>query len=267
MFDSLRERPSASHTDRSHPPHQIVNTKTEVKYSCSVCPAWHLAQCAGSSAASQGESMLVGDATPSTPRAHVTPARRLICHPKEQVDYIAIVCAGWAVSAIESVDRRRQILSVLLPGDFASIAYLFEPMYGRSIEAVTAVAYRRFSSSDIRAALAKNPDSFKMLTGTWVRERQRLDKLIFGLGCRTVEARIAVQILDITERLKKRGMMSGQIFQFPLRQRHLADLTGSTPVHICRVLGEFHRAGLIELKNRMLTIIDSGGLCRIAYAS
>jgi CRP-like cAMP-binding protein len=106
-----------------------------------------------------------------------------------------------------------------------------------------------------------------MLARIWVVERQRLDKLIFGLGCRTVEARIAAHILDLAERLEKRDMISGRIFQFPLRQRHLADLTGSTSVHVCRVLGEFCRAGLIELKNRTLTIIDNAGLRRVAHES
>jgi CRP-like cAMP-binding protein len=258
MLETLRQQSNGMRAASARPLHSIVDSEAQVKYSCSVCPAWHLAQCAGSSA---DEVVL------SAPRAHVTPARRLICHPKEHVDYIPIVCSGWAVSAIESSGGRRQILSVLLPGDFVSIAYVFEPMYDRSIEAVTSVTYRRFSRSDIRSTLAENPDLVGMLARIWVDERRRLDKLIFGLGCRTVEARIAAHILDLAERVEKRGMMSGQVFQFPLRQRHLADLTGSTPVHVCRVLGEFHRAGLIELENRVLTIIDSAGLHRISCAN
>lgn len=265
MLHLLRQEPTQTRADSGRPSHPIVDTGTKIKYSCSICPAWHLAQCAGSSADPQDEPGVVDDAARSTPRAHVTPARRLICHPKEEADYIPIICAGWAVSAIESSGGSRQILSILLPGDFASIAYMFAPMYGRSIEAVTSVTYRRFLRSDIHSALAKNPGLFGLLARTWVGERQRLDKLIFGLGCRTVEARIAAHILDLAERLEKRGMVSGQLFQFSLRQRHLADLTGSTPVHVCRVLGEFQRAGLIGLENRMLAIIDDPGLRRAAH--
>jgi CRP-like cAMP-binding protein len=261
---SYSRRPGNACVDRSRSLRSIANTGTKVKYSCTVCPAWHLAQCAGSSAGSQDGTVLVGEAAPVTPRPHITPARRLVCHPKEELDYVPIICGGWAVSAIESAGGNRQILSVLLPGDYASIAYLLEPMYGRSIEAVTAVTYRRFLRSDVHAALSENPDLFTMLARIWVGERQRLDKLIFGLGCKTVEARIAAHILDLAERLEKRDMMSGRIFQFPLRQRHLADLTGSTSVHVCRVLGEFCRTGLIELENRTLTIVDNAGLRRAA---
>jgi CRP-like cAMP-binding protein len=52
--------------------------------------------------------------------------------------------------------------------------------------------------------------------------------------------------------------------EFPLRQRHIADATGLTPVHVSKVLGEFQRAGLFEICGRHLTIIDETELRRAA---
>ena len=71
-------------------------------------------------------------------------------------------------------------------------------------------------------------------------------------------------ILNLAERLAKRGMMDGQAMEFPLRQRHIADATGLTPVHVSKVLGEFQRAGLIDISSRSLTIIDVTELRRAA---
>ena len=51
--------------------------------------------------------------------------------------------------------------------------------------------------------------------------------------------------------------------EFPLRQRHIADATGLTPVHVSKVLGEFQRARLIEISSRSLTILNEAEL-RIA---
>ncbi|MGA8959968.1 MAG: helix-turn-helix domain-containing protein [Pseudolabrys sp.] len=51
---------------------------------------------------------------------------------------------------------------------------------------------------------------------------------------------------------------------FPLRQRHIADATGLTPVHVSKVLSEFRRSGLIRLSERSLTILDLTGFRRIA---
>jgi CRP/FNR family transcriptional regulator, anaerobic regulatory protein len=50
---------------------------------------------------------------------------------------------------------------------------------------------------------------------------------------------------------------------FPLRQRHIADAAGLTPVHVSKVLGEFQRARLIEISSRSLTILNEPEL-RIA---
>jgi CRP/FNR family transcriptional regulator len=71
-------------------------------------------------------------------------------------------------------------------------------------------------------------------------------------------------ILSLAERLAKRGMMNGHTMEFPLRQRHVADATGLTPVHVSKVLGEFQRAGLMEISSRSLTVINETELRRAA---
>ena len=58
--------------------------------------------------------------------------------------------------------------------------------------------------------------------------------------------------------------MRTQTFDFPLRQRHIADATGLTPVHVSKVLGELQRAGLIEINGRSLTILNGPELQRVA---
>jgi CRP/FNR family transcriptional regulator, anaerobic regulatory protein len=51
---------------------------------------------------------------------------------------------------------------------------------------------------------------------------------------------------------------------FPLRQHHIADATGLTPVHVSKVLTEFRRSGLINISDRSLTVLDPVGFRRIA---
>jgi CRP-like cAMP-binding protein len=52
--------------------------------------------------------------------------------------------------------------------------------------------------------------------------------------------------------------------EFPLRLKHIADATGLTPVHVSKVQTEFQRNGLIEIKDRSLTILDRAELRHIA---
>lgn len=231
---------------------------TRGEASCAVCAAWEL-----SLSAALENSASEGGRTLPISTVHTVPARRTIFHPKEWSEFVPVICSGWSVSSIALPDGRRQILAFLLPGDVVSTAFLFGPLSGRHVEAVTEVTYRKFKRSDLRALLFENPEIFDSISKIWVEERIQADQLALDLGRRTASERIARQILNLAERLAKRGMMNGQTMEFPLRQRHIADATGLTPVHVSKVLGEFQRARLIEISSRSLTIINEAEL-RIA---
>jgi CRP/FNR family transcriptional regulator len=70
----------------------------------------------------------------------------------------------------------------------------------------------------------------------------------------------------LIERLSQRGMLRGDAieFDFPLRQHHIADATGLTPVHVSKVLTEFRRRGLISINERSMTVLDLAEFRRIA---
>jgi CRP/FNR family transcriptional regulator, anaerobic regulatory protein len=182
-------------------------------------------------------------------------------------EFISIICSGWATSAIALPDGRRQVLSFLLPGDIVSLAGLFEPISSPLVEAVTDVTCRTFRREEVRAALFAHRDLLGKLAEALIEERRQADELAVDLGRRTADERLARLILKLSERLAKRGMVHEQTFEFPLRQWQIADATGLTPVHVSKVLGEFQRAGLIEIKDRSLTIRNPAELRRVADRS
>ena len=51
-----------------------------------------------------------------------------------------------------------------------------------------------------------------------------------------------------------RNLVHDDQFDFPLRQRHIADATGLTVVHVNRVVGNLRRLGIIEIKGRTMTV-------------
>jgi CRP-like cAMP-binding protein len=114
--------------------------------------------------------------------------------------------------------------------------------------------------------LFKNADLMEKLSRAWLEEKSRADQLIVDLGRRTADERIARLILNLVDRLVKRNMAHGEPLEveFPLRQHHIADATGLTPVHVSKVLTEFRRSGLIKISERSLTILDPAGFRRVA---
>jgi len=244
-------------------PCKLEVVSTERGSPCSVCSAPESHLCAKVQEKIEEVDCLSSPAMLESTMQTV-PSRRSIYHPKEWSEFIPVICQGWAASSITLPDGRRQILSFVLPGDMVSTAGFLEPMSGHTVEAVTEVTYRKFKRSDLKALLFAHPDLLETLSRTLVEERLEADQLALDLGRRPANERIARLILKLAKRLSLRGMMNDRTMEFPLRQRHIADATGLTSVHVSKMIGEFQRAELIEVSDRSLTIINETELCRIA---
>ena len=194
------------------------------------------------------------------------PARRIVCRGQDLSDTVPIICSGWAAMIVMLSDGSRQIVSFLLPGDMISTTLLFESAPYYQVEAITDVNVRFFNRTDLKTLLRESPSLLDTFLKAWVEEKTRTDQLIVDLGRRTADERIARLILGLAERLSKRDMARGgpTEFEFPLRQHHIADATGLTPVHVSKVLSEFRRNGLINISERSITILDPIGFDRVA---
>lgn len=226
---------------------------------CALCPAYNLL-CGGLSKEAGDEMQPL----PVASTLHTIPARRLILHPKEWSEFVPIVCSGWAMSSIALPDGRRQIISFLLPGDIVSIGSLIAPLSGHTVEAITEVTYRKFKRDEIKELLFGRSDLLERLFKLWNEAKTRSDQLALDLGRRRADERIARLILRLSEKVARRSTVRTQTFDFPLRQRHIADATGLTPVHVSKILGELQRAGMIEIGGRTLTILNAAELQRVA---
>lgn len=196
-------------------------------------------------------------------------ARRLVCREQDLGVAVPVICDGWAACYINLPDSGRQILSIVLPGELVSTALLFEPIQNWFIEAITDVECRTFKRCDLLEVLFKRPEALECISRAWVEERKRADQLILDLGRRLAEERIPRLIVQLVERLKVRGMSDthSRRFPFPLRQHHIADATGLTPVHVSKVLSELRRRNILALSDRFLTILDPIALYHAAGES
>lgn len=229
---------------------------------CTVCPAFNLLCCGMKEGDAGGEGRPVSQSLSAT--VHTIPARRLILHPKEWSDFVPIICSGWAMSSVALPDGRRQIISFLLPGDIVSAGSLLAPMSGHTVEAITEVTYRKFKREEVKGLMFGRAELLEKLFALWNEAKARADQLALDLGRRRADERIARLILRLSEKVAKRTTVRSQTFDFPLRQRHIADATGLTPVHVSKVLGELQRAGLVEINSRSLTIKNITELQRVA---
>lgn len=84
-----------------------------------------------------------------------------------------------------------------------------------------------------------------------------------GLGHRTAKQRTARLILSLDRRLRERGLIANGSIEFPLRYQHVADALGLTPVYANRIISALRAQGVIDLRNRPLSIRRSDELAAI----
>jgi CRP/FNR family transcriptional regulator len=181
----------------------------------------------------------------------------------ELCDYVHVLCNGWAFRFFRLADGSRQILNFLLPGDLFSAVSAFDERFGFSVQALTDVQFSRFRRAEVRARLAANPAISEELAKACVVEHNHADELLTALGRCSAEERIAYLFLHLMKRIAARNVIREHRCPFPLRQQHIAEITGLTPVHVNRVMGALRGRGIVELSGGYLTVLDQAELERL----
>ena len=190
-------------------------------------------------------------------------ARQNIYRAGEVGEGVLVICDGWAVRFVQLPNGKRQIFSVLLPGDLASPASILEGQFSFSIQAVTDVRYCYLPFAEVRARIRDNPSLFDVWLRLTAAERRDADKRLVDLGQRTAQERIAALIVDVMMRYEQRGELLDDEFPFPLSQQQIADFTGLTPVHTCRVLSSLRTNAVCDVGRGFVKIMERGELQRM----
>jgi CRP-like cAMP-binding protein len=191
-------------------------------------------------------------------------ARHNIYRAGEPSEGVQVVCDGWAVRFIQLPNGKRQILSVIMPGDLISPMALFEQNFSYSVQAVTDVRYATFPFAEVRKRMRENPALFDLWIRLTAAEHRHADRRLVDLGQRTAQERIAGLIVHVMQRAQARGDIADDIFTLPMNQQQIADFTGLTPVHTCRVLSALRKAKVCDVGHGLVKVIDSAELLRIA---
>lgn len=193
-------------------------------------------------------------------------ARQTIYRRGDVTENIIVICSGWACRYNQLSDGRRQILSILLPGDIVAGAALFSPVLDFSVQALTAVRYGEIARGQLRERLSP-PAFLDLVSQLLVAGQAEADAQLFDLGRRLADERVAALVLRLRERLLARGEVQdgaeGGSFAFPLRQQQVADIVGLTPEHVSRVVTQMRRSRLMDIADGFLTIHDLPALKRL----
>lgn len=192
------------------------------------------------------------------------PARHNLYRAGEANDGIQVVCDGWAVRFLQLPNGKRQILSVIMPGDLISAGAMFERQFSFSVQAVTPVIYCVFPFAEVRCRLRDDPALLDAWLALAAAEHRDADRRLVDLGQRSALERIASLIMQVMLRSEERGAVTDGEFALPMSQQQMADFTGLTPVHTCRVLSALRKTGVCEAGHGTVKVLDRAELQRLA---
>ncbi len=193
-------------------------------------------------------------------------ANAIISRAGETSAYVHTLRRGWAMQVAHLSDGRRQILHFFIPGDLLNVENLLlgDRAQDASIRALTEVDLCSFRVGSLRKLFDASPEQRERLLDYAHLYIAGLTRRLADVGQRSAQGRLAQLLLEFLERLAVRGLATGDSFEMPVRQEHLADALGMTPVHVNRTLGALRSAGIVGFDRKMMHVLDRARLRKVA---
>lgn len=200
-----------------------------------------------------GDRALLGDAFRAT---RTLDPQQDIVRAGERASGVHLVLDGFAFRYKLVSDGRRQILGLLLPGDFCDLQSVVLGTSDHYIAALTACIIADVPQKQIDALIFRDSRVARVLWWATLVDESVLREWLANMGQRPADMRIAHLFCEVLLRLQLVGAAGARDCPLPLTLPMLADILGITPIHVSRILRDLREAGLIELKDRHLHIPD-----------
>ena len=190
--------------------------------------------------------------------AHYHPPHRDLWSAYRRPPPPRLLCAGWACRYRTLSNGCRQIICILLPGDF--IGPVLEPRLPSfcaiaPLTEIEAVSAKPFADAAMACEPAY-PTLAKVARLATHLQDALLCEQIARLGQQNAGERLAHLMLELHYRLGLIGQAEGNNFALPLTQDVLADALGLSAVHLNRTLKQLRRDGLLRIEGGRITLLE-----------
>ncbi len=173
---------------------------------------------------------------------------------------VILMISGWAARVRYTPSGARQIIHVLLPGDFLTSEIFVSRRLDHELVSMTKSVVRLMKPQDLRDLFRQAPGLSTALWWAAEQEDGMLREQIVRLGRRSALERTAHLILELHRRLLIVQQATEDAFVLPITQTEISDVLGLSVVHIHRTLRKLHDAGLIERRKSIIRLCDRDAL-------
>ena len=190
--------------------------------------------------------------------------RRDIIRDGDQPDRVHLILKGWACRYKILKNGKRQIMALLLPGDFCDLHAGMLDQMDHTIASITATTFAYVDRAQFDELTRTRPAILRALCWATLVDEGVLRSWIVSLGVRSARERVAHLICELRERMRSIDAEQDGQFDMPLTQPDLAEALGLTPIHINRVVRQLLADKVLEIRRGEVTILNRAALIQIA---
>ena len=175
-----------------------------------------------------------------------------------------IVKRGFAVRYKLLHNGKRQVLSIILPGDIIGMPSAFFASSLYSVTTLSDIIVRVIPLQSFLDLCLRLPQLAVAMVWYSQHDLAACSDHIIDVGRRSPLERVAHFLLELHARLQSAGWAAGSSFEMPLSQEIIGDLLGLSAPHVNRMLHQLKSEGLLAMNHRRVTFEDPEGLRLLA---
>jgi CRP-like cAMP-binding protein len=175
-----------------------------------------------------------------------------------------VIIEGFCVRSKTIEDGKRQILSIHIPGDLPDLQSLHLATMDHDLVALSNCTLAFIAHTTIKELISIRPTVGDIFWRDTLVDAAVFREWIVNVGQRTAHNRLAHIIVELRERLRTIGRVTGNAFAMPLTQEQIGEAMGVTSVHTNRILRQLRLDGVLEFHRGMVRILNEHKLLELA---
>lgn len=189
---------------------------------------------------------------------------REIISAGRRYDGVFVLIDGAAIRYRVLHDGRRQVLNIVLPGDFIGFPASF---FETALYSVTALSEAHVSwvpFTGLFGLFQNHPRLAATLFCSFSCEAAMYAEHLIDVGRRSARERVAHFLLELLTRLQAIGLADERSYRMPLTQELIGDALGLSVPHVNRTLRQLREDGLVGIDGQIVAIHDIEALAALA---
>jgi CRP/FNR family transcriptional regulator len=174
-------------------------------------------------------------------------------------DSIFVVRSGSFKTTVQASDGREQVTSFYFPGEFIGMDAIHGKAYQSTAKALESSTVCALPFNRLQEFSATMPQLQAQMMSRLSKELSGDKNLMFLLGKKTAEEKLATFLLSISKRFQDRGF-SAKDFQLSMSRGDIANHLGLAVETVSRLFTRFQDDGLIKIQNKAISLVDSDKL-------